>query len=138
MQEYLPEGYSLENHHDMLLVESIAGNITPEDAAKIKVTELQDWKKSNPTVNWNVFEAGDERLIDFVVSDGKFIFEWNLYRYISQKTKKGKHLVLYAYTYKDSLLSNADLKPFFDRIVENRIDYRAKLSELTLPEVSTK
>ena len=62
-------------------------------------------------------------------------FEWNLYRYSVLKNVDGqKYLVLYAYSYKDTLYTNEDLKPFFNRIVENRNLLIGKLGEFKLPE----
>ncbi len=133
-QEYLTDSSSLENYNELFLVEAIKGNISPNDAAGVKVSELQEWKKSNPVVNWNVYEKEEERVIDFVVTDGGFVYEWNIYRYLTQKNKKKKkYLLLYAYSYKDSVVSTNDLKVFFDRIVENRNTVIAKLGELELP-----
>lgn len=41
-QEYLPNGSSLNNYHDMIILEAIKGNISVEDAANIKVQEVQE------------------------------------------------------------------------------------------------
>ncbi|HLP56819.1 MAG TPA: hypothetical protein VK151_17400 [Fluviicola sp.] len=132
-QEYLTDSTTLENFNELFMVEAIKGDISPNDAANVKVSELQEWKKSNPVVNWNVYEKEEGRIIDFVVTDGGFVYEWNIYRYLTQKNKKKKFLLLYAYSYKDSVVSTNDLKVFFDRIVENRNTVIAKLGELELP-----
>ena len=135
-QEYLTDSSSLENYHELFIVEAIKGDVSPNDAAGVKVAELKEWKKNNPVINWNVYEKGEERVIDFVVSDGDVVFEWNIYRYLPQKNKKKKFLLLYAYSYKDSIVSKDDLKLFFDRILANRNTVIEKIGELNLPLVS--
>lgn len=87
-------------------------------------------------INWHAYEKNGEKILDFCISDGKFIYEWNLYRYMKQKYKKDNYVVLCAFTYRDSLLTNDDLKPFFNRIVENREDYIKKLGEVKIPSIS--
>ncbi len=136
-QEYLTDSSSLSNYNELLMVEAIKGSISTDDAVGVKVSELQEWKKSNPIINWNVYKNGEERVIDFVVSDGDIVYEWNIYRYLSQKNKKKKYLLLYAYSYKDSVITREDLHVFFDRIVENRTIVIEKLGALELPLVNT-
>jgi hypothetical protein len=134
-QEYLPEGATLKEFNDMIIIESLMGDLTVKEAVKFKTSELDLLKKTNPVVNYKVYDKGNEKIIDFVISDGAYIFEWNLYRY---KNEKGKALVLYAYTYRDSLVNNEVLKPFFGRITDNRNDMIKQLGELRLPKVKTK
>ncbi|RYM32553.1 hypothetical protein ERX46_14880 [Brumimicrobium glaciale] len=136
-QEYLPEGATLKEYNDMIIIESIIGDLTVEDAAKFKISELELLKKTNPVVNYNIYDNGNEKIIDFVISDGAYIFEWNLYRYKNEKSKN-KALVLYAYTYRDSIVDNEVLKPFFGRIADNRNDIIKQLGELKLPKVKIK
>ena len=136
-QEYLPEGATLGKHNDMFLVEVVKGKLTVDQAVTSKIQDLDTLKKANPVVKYNVYEKGKDKIIDFVLSDGAYIFEWNLYRYMNQKSKKGDYLVLYAYSYRDSLNTNADLKPFFGRIKNNRDALINKLGQLKLPKVTT-
>jgi len=75
----------------MIIIESLIGDLTVEDAAKFKISELELLKKTNPVVNYNIYDNGNEKIIDFVISDGAYIFEWNLYRYKYEKSKKIKH-----------------------------------------------
>lgn len=135
-QEYLLDSTSLEDYNEMLIVEAVNGQTTPEIAVEMKLDELAQLKVNNPVINWNVYKNKDEIILDFVITDNATVYEWNLYRYSTLKdTKKGKHLVLCAYSYKDILYTNADLKPFFNRILENRDDYISKLGELVLPKL---
>ncbi len=134
-QEYLLDSTTIEDYNEMILVEALKGKISPKVAAELKVNELVELKKNNPVINWNVYENKDERIIDFVITDGATQYEWNLYRYSVLKNSDGqKYLVLYAYSYKDTLYTNEDLKPFFNRILENRNLLIAALGEFKLPE----
>jgi hypothetical protein len=140
-QEYLRESdNNLNNYHKMMIIEAIKGDLTVDQAAGVKIQELENWKKKNPVVNYLKFDNKDtkETMIDFVVSDGAYIYEWNLYRYQQQKNKKDKYMVLYAYSYRDSLNDNNDLKEFFGHIKENRINMINKIGKLDLPKVKTK
>ena len=133
--EYLLDSTTIEDYNEMILVEAVKGKISPKVAAELKVNELKELKKNNPVINWNVYENKDERIIDFVITDGATQYEWNLYRYSVLKNSDGqKYLVLYAYSYKDTLYTNEDLKPFFNRILENRDLLIATLGEFKLPE----
>ena len=135
-QEYLLDSTTLEDHNEMILVEALKGKISPKVAAELKVNELKELKMNNPVINWNEFENKDERIIDFVITDGATQYEWNLYRYsILKNSDREKYLVLFAYSYKDTLYTNEDLKPFFNRILENRDLLISKLGEFKLPEL---
>lgn len=135
-QEYLLDSSTIEDYNEMILVEALKGKISPKVAAEHKVNELKQLKKNNPVINWNVYENKNERIIDFVITDGATQYEWNLYRYSVLKNSDGqKYLVLYAYSYKDTLYTNEDLKPFFNRILGNRDLLISKLGEFKLPEL---
>lgn len=134
--EYLLDKTTLENYNEMFLVEALKGKITPKMAAQMKIDELKELKKDNPVINWNLYENNNDIILDFVISDQETQYEWNLYHYTVQKNVSGqKYLVLYAYSYKDSLFTNEDLKPFFNRILENRESLITKLGEFNLPEL---
>lgn len=136
-QEYLLDSSTVENYNEMILVEALKGKLSTKDAVETKVVELKKMKEKNPMINWNVYQNNNEHIIDFVISDGATVYEWNLYRYSTVKdSKRNKFLVMRAYSYKDKLYTNEDLKPFFNRIVENRDDYIKKLSELEIPRLS--
>src|SRR5690606_1912453 len=70
-QEYVPEGQAVEAYTDMILVEAVAGAITPAQAAAAQVETLAASKEIDPVVNHEIIhnEATGEVLLDFVVSD---------------------------------------------------------------------
>jgi hypothetical protein len=133
-QEYLKQGEELGSYHNMILVETIEGNLKVKDALNTKASELETRKKWDFVANYQVYENKNkptEGIIDFVVSDTMTIYEWNLYRYQMQKGA----MILFAYSYRDSLNDDNDLKKFFGHIKEKREDMINKLQSYSIPEV---
>ncbi len=139
-QGYIKSGEDLSRYHNMLLVEAINEDIRIKDVLKSKVSELELRKKWDYVANYQVFENKElktEGVIDFVVSDTMYIYEWNLYRYQVQKGPDKKNiLVLFAYSFRDSLNDDNDLKKFFGNIKENRMDMITTLTSFEIPKVS--
>jgi len=137
IQEYLrKEDNNLKKFNKMLMVSVVDADVPVKEAVAFKVVELKQLKQNNPVINYEVFENKEkkESIIDFVISDGAFIYEWNLYRYLKQKDK----LVLLSYVYRDSLNTNEDLIPFFGHIKENRAEMTKKLGEFEIPKIKIK
>lgn len=133
-QEYLKQGEELGSYHNMILVEAIEGNLKVKDALKTKASELETRKKWDFVANYQVYENKNkpkEGIIDFVVSDTMTTYEWNLYRYQMQNGA----MVLFAYSYRDSLNDDNDLKKFFGHIKGKREDMINKLQSYSIPEV---
>ena len=139
-QEYLKSGEELTNYHNMILVEAINDDIKIKDVLKLKVDELELRKKWDYVANYQVLENKDlktEGVIDFVVSDTMYIYEWNLYRYqVQQIPGKKNVMVLFAYSFRDSLNDDNDLKKFFDDIKANRVGRINQLTSFEVPKVS--
>lgn len=98
-QEYLPAGQELDSYQRMVHVE-VFGGAAVADAVKVQVALLDERKKTDPVVNYDVRvkkESG-EALLDFVVagksSSGEDLIEWNVHRYVpvNQAGKKGTQL----------------------------------------------
>lgn len=93
-QEYVPEGQSVEAYTDMILVEAVAGAITPMEAAAVQVQSLTARKETDPVVNHQIIQndATGEVLLDFVISDlsaDPIVVEWNAYRYMPLAEEDG-------------------------------------------------
>ncbi|AZB25216.1 hypothetical protein EG339_11815 [Chryseobacterium bernardetii] len=93
-QEYLSSDEDIDKYNSMVLIEFIKGDFNLKDVIDQKVAELQEIKKSNPIVNYEIFESNNgEYILDFLVSknskDGQkiLIAERNIYRYILIKNK---------------------------------------------------
>lgn len=98
-QEYVPAGQTVEAYADMVLVEAVAGAITPMQAAASQVQMLTARQETDPVVNHEVIqnEATGEVLLDFLVSDlgaDPIVVEWNAYRYMP--LAEGEGVALFA------------------------------------------
>ncbi|EKF61549.1 hypothetical protein QWE_00055 [Agrobacterium albertimagni AOL15] len=98
-QAYIPAEQKVESFTDMILVEAMAGNLTPMQAAAAQIQSIEERKPGDPVVNFEVIEnkARGEVILDFVVSDLKadpIVVEWNAYRYTPMA--KGDGVALFA------------------------------------------
>ena len=97
-QEYLAAGEKETTFTHMIMIEAVVGNITLKDAVGAKIAELEQRKKSDALVNYQVIEnkATGEYMLDFIMSDAigtaNAIVEWNAYRYSNLKGNKGVQL----------------------------------------------
>jgi hypothetical protein len=133
-QEYLKPGATLEDdHREMITVDVLVGNITPEQACEIKTEELKKRKSSDPVTKFQVFKKDGEYVLDFCICDGKKYLEWNLYRYIEVKKGAKKYLVLIAYSNRGTLAKG---KPFFKNLNESRNDMILALDKVVLPNMN--
>ncbi len=137
-QEYLRSHEDLNEFHKMLLVESIRGDVGVKDAVKIKINELEQQKKNNPVINYDLIsnEELGESLLDFIISDQNYIYEWNAYRFQSQNVNGQNHLVLFGYSMRDSLNTNEELKEFFTEVKKARRELIGKLAQFEIPRVN--
>lgn len=97
-QEYLPAKEKSETYTKMFIIEALAGDLTPKEAAQSKISELEMRKKTDPVTNYQYITnpKTGEYILDFVISSGDIV-EWNVYRY-TQLTSPSKALVLFAYS----------------------------------------
>ena len=138
-QEYLVNPLKNESKRSMIIVEAVEGEIEASDALNFKIQELEKRKEWDYVANYKVYTNEDkknEAIIDFVVSDTGTIYEWNLYRYQTQiDKKKTKKLVLFAYSYRDSLNDNEDLKAFFNHITKYKVNLINQLQAYKIPQI---
>ncbi len=139
-QEYLRSHEDLNEFHKMLLVEAIRGEVDPKDAARIKISELEQQKKSNPVINYELISNEDlgESLLDFIISDQNYIYEWNAYRFQTQNVNGQNYLVLFGYCMRDSLNTNEELKEFFNEVKTARRELIGKVAQMEIPQISPK
>ena len=139
-QEYLINANESNPKRSMIITECLDANISLNDAVEYKKNELDKRKKWDFVANYTVYtneDKKDEAIIDFVISDTMTNYEWNLYRFQKQKGKDNKsRLVLFAYSFKDSLNDNSDLKVFFDNIKNNRVKMINSLQSFKIPVVT--
>ena len=138
-QEYLRTEDKFPNYQKMIIVEAIKGNLTVVQASNAKIQELENWKKRNPIVRYEKFENKEknEITIDFVLSDGKSIYEWNVYRYQEQKNATENYLVLYCYSYRSYISEKLNEKTFLDFVNKTRTEIISKIRKSEIPKVKT-
>jgi len=84
-QEYIPKGETADKFNSMITIDVLIADVSVKDVVTQKVSELEEMKKTNPVVNYKVYEQTDkgEYMLDFLISqnaDGNVqIVEWNLY-----------------------------------------------------------
>ncbi len=139
-QEYLRKDDKFPKFKKMIMVEAIEGEISGNQAAEVKIMELENWKKKNPIVKYQKIENKEknEVLLDFILTDGKSIYEWNIYRYQNQKSKSGNYLVLYSYSHRGYITNKEEEAKFFDSVKEIKADLINKVNAISLPNVKTK
>lgn len=140
-QEYLRESDNkFENYQKMLIVEAIKSDISLEQASTMKINELNTMKKTNPLVQYKIEKAVNEGeiVISFMLSGGKNILEWNMYRYQQQKIDKDAYLVLYAYSYRNYFSTKEDIVTFLDYVKTNNANITALINTVAVPKIQVK
>jgi hypothetical protein len=93
--EYVPEGQAVENYQSMVMIDFLAGDVTPMSMVETMMASLEERKATDPMVNMELLEnqSTGEVILDFLLSapdaDGNIILEWNAYRYASMQDADG-------------------------------------------------
>lgn len=137
-QEYLPAGQSLESWDSMVLVEFVAGDIGPREAAARQAALLDDRKAGDPITNYQVIENAQtgEVILDFVLSardaDGEYIIEWNGYRYAPGTDASGRPgVMLFGISHR--AYGNAASRSFLEGLAAFKEARIAELASAPLP-----
>ena len=93
-QEYLAKGDSLTHFNKMVIIDVLDDTVTLKDLVYLKIHALENRKKIDAAVSYNLIESPDssEYILDFSESEGmpKVDFaEWNVYRYKTFKDNAG-------------------------------------------------
>lgn len=133
VQEYLPQGETLEHYNQMFTVSVIFWDRTPLEAVQAKVAELEQRKKSDPITNYMVAENDGEYILEFIVSDSNNgnmnTVEVNVHHY-KQMTINGRNAsVLEFYS---SRAYGDDIKKFIKSIPDKRNSWYEGMSKLKL------
>jgi hypothetical protein len=140
-QEYLSSNENLQKYNTMVLIDFVKGNFEIKDAINQKVTELEEIKKTNPVVNYQVFENNGEYILDFLITenskDGKeiLIAERNVYRYKLINENNNKGVMLFAVSergYKENM------EAFFNNLKENSTKLVEIVGNYKLPHIKIK
>lgn len=139
IQEYLPEGETVEAFHQMLTLHLFDTEVPVEDAVKLKVKELTQRKQTDPICNYIITESPDKKefMVDFLLgaskNDQMTIVEFNVYRYRQIELGAGrKALLIFAYAkraYED------EITPFLSGLGDSRVKYLNQMIETEMPSV---
>ncbi|MES2808922.1 MAG: hypothetical protein V4619_09880 [Bacteroidota bacterium] len=139
-QEYLIKGDNPDKFQQMLMIDFVITANKVKDVITAKVTELEELKKKNPAVQYEVFENNEEFMLDFLVTqnsaDGKKveIVERNVYRYKYIREKSGKSGVL-MFGVSTRSYGN-DITTFFEKLKGDRFDVINALGQFQIPQVA--
>jgi len=139
-QEYLAQGDTLEKFKRLVTIDVLVTKTKLKDIIAAKVAELNKIKKTNPVVQYQTFEKGDEIMLDFLLSentpDGKLVstVERNVYRYKIATDKNGQKAVL-LFAVSDRAYGN-DIDNFFSNLKEHRYDLLNAVGAFDIPEIT--
>ncbi|WP_431608614.1 hypothetical protein [Chryseobacterium sp. 'Rf worker isolate 10'] len=140
-QEYLNSKENINHYNSMVLIEFVKGDFTLKDVIDQKVGELQEMKKNNPIVNYQILENNGEYILDFLISenskDGKeiLIAERNIYRYKLINNSKNKGVLLFAVSER-GYEKNMDV--FFNNLKTNSSQLIEIVGNYKLPDIEIK
>lgn len=133
VQEYLPQGESLEHYNQMFTVSVIFWDRTPLEAVQAKIAELEQRKKTDPITNYIVAENNGEYILEFIVgdsSDGKMNTVEVDVHYYKQMTINGRNASVLSFY--SSRAYGDDIMPFIQSIPEKRNTWYEGISKLNL------
>ena len=141
-QEYIPAGESADHFNKMILIDFAITDASAREMLDIKAKEMQDRKKSDPVVNYEVMENSDkqEYMLDFILSDGKGdkinVVERNIYHYKNYSDKSGhKGVLLFGISQRGY---GNDITSFFTNLKKSRIDDINKVGLYPIPDIDIK
>lgn len=134
LQEYFVEGESAENFSRMLTINLIETTATPEEAASLKLEELDKRKKTDKICNYMIFRKGNEIVIDFLVSDANgndnlTLVERDIHYYKTVRIGQKSYIQLSFFTLR---ATGDNIIPFIKSIPDSRTAMITALTEADL------
>ena len=137
--EYIPAGQTVEAFEDMVILETLIGEIVPLQAAAAQVENLNQSRSNDPLLNMDLIEneATGEALLDFLISattaEGENIVEWNAYRYAPYTNAQGASgILLFAVSHR--AYGDENSRAFLESLGSLRTDQIQALASAPLPE----
>lgn len=129
LQEYLPEGASLEHFGQMLAIHLTVNHQSLEEAVQFKIEELEKRMESDPicTYQVNQIKDTDQYILDCMMSSGydtpDAVAEFIIYRYIPYEISD-EMFVLFVYAYSQRAYGSdvPDFLAFVDDEYEHLLD----------------
>ena len=139
-QEYILPNENVEKYTRMIMIDFLEGDLTPKDAISNFVNNLENSKKQNPIINYQMYEReGEEYMLDFITSknsqDGKevLILERNVYRYFRINTPKRKGLLLFGVS--DRAYTKKEMDNMFSVLKNKKLDLVNKVIQIEVPKI---
>ncbi len=141
-QEYIPAGESADHFNKMVFIDFVITDATPREVLDMKAKEMQDRKKNDSVVNYEIMEnnSNGEYMLDFILSDTKdgkiTVVERNVYRYKSYSDKAGhRGILLFAISQRGY---DKDITTFFKNLKNTRVDDINKVGLHNIPDIEIK
>ena len=138
-QEYILPNENVEKYTRMIMIDFLEGDLTPKDAISNFVNNLENSKKQNPIINYQMYEREDEYILDFIISknsqDGKevLILERNVYRYFRINTPKRKGVLLFGVS--DRAYTKKEMDNMFSVLKNKKLDLVNKVIQIEVPKI---
>ena len=138
-QEYILPNENVEKYTRMIMIDFLEGDLTPKDAIRNFVNNLENSKKQNPIINYQMYEREDEYMLDFIISknsqDGKevLILERNVYRYFRINTPKRKGVLLFGVS--DRAYTKKEMDNMFSVLKNKKLDLVNKIIQIEVPKI---
>ena len=138
-QEYILSNENVEKYTRMIMIDFLEGDLTPKDAISNFVNNLENSKKQNPIINYQMYEREDEYMLDFIISknsqDGKevLILERNVYRYFRINTPKRKGVLLFGVS--DRAYTKKEMDNMFSILKNKKLDLVNKVIQIEVPKI---
>ena len=138
-QEYILPNENVEKYTRMIMIDFLEGDLTPKDAISNFVNNLENSKKQNPIINYQMYEREDEYMLDFIISknsqDGKevLILERNVYRYFRINTPKRKGILLFGVS--DRAYTKKEMDNMFSVLKNNKFELVNKVAKIEVPKI---
>ena len=138
-QEYILPNENVEKYKRLILIDFIEGDLAPKDVLSGLVNSLENSKKQNPIINYQMYEREDEYMLDFIISknsqDGKevLILERNVYRYFRINTPKRKGVLLFGVS--DRAYTKKEMDNMFSVLKNKKLDLVNKVIQIEVPKI---
>ena len=138
-QEYILPNENVEKYTRMIMIDFLEGDLTPKDAISNNINNLENSKKQNPIINYQMYEREGEYMLDFIISknsqDGKevLILERNVYRYFRINTPKRKGVLLFGVS--DRAYTKKEMDNMFSVLKNKKLDLVNKVIQIEVPKI---
>lgn len=140
-QEYLAAGDAFPKYKSMITVDFVVTGSTVDQAVATKIRELEQLKKSNYDVNFEIISnpKSGEKIVDCLigqtaVNDQKSLIERDVFRFKSVKAKSGQSgILLYAVSARQY---GAEIKPYLIKLKSDKQIMVRDVAKLPIPELN--